>query len=347
MTLKISQMTAADALIGSELLEVSQLSTTVTKTATTISALASDNSYNDSGSGFVAAGFAVNDQIAVTGFTGNVANNIFSAKITAVTAGKITIGGTDGDVIVNDAAGESVTITKWITRRTSAGEIVDLITGGSSGFDANSVDYAPSSPSDWSPDPTTVQEALDALAAASFDGGGPAFGKQAIWIAAGSITPSVTGGCATLATIASAANQPDIQTLDFDTTTQEYAQFSIHMPTSWNEGTVTFKPVWSHAATTTNFGVVFNLQAVAVSNDDPIAVAFGTAQTSSDTGGTTNDIYIGPESSAITVSGTPAAGDMVFFRLSRVTGDGGDTMAIDARLHGITLYITTDSAVDS
>lgn len=172
-------------------------------------------------------------------------------------------------------------------------------------------------------------------------------GKQAIYVGAGSISPSVTGGCAALAKIASAANQPDIVTLDFDATTQEYAQFSVVMPKKWNEGTVTFAPHWSHDATTTNFGVVWDLQAVAVSNDDAIAVAFGTAQTSADTGGTTNDFYTGPESSAITVSGTPAAEDCVFFRLSRVTGNGSDTMAIDARLHGITLYITTDAETDA
>lgn len=185
-----------------------------------------------------------------------------------------------------------------------------------------------------------------------FDDDGPTLaggtaGKHAIYIAAGSITPSAAGGCAVLATIASAANQPDIQTIDFDATAQEYAQFGIVMPKSWNEGTVTFKPHWSHAATTTNFGVVWSLQAVAVSDDDAIAAAFGTEQTSTDTGGTTNDLYAGPESSAITVAGTPAAEDMVFFRVSRVTGDGGDTMAIDARLHGITLYITTDADTDA
>lgn len=179
------------------------------------------------------------------------------------------------------------------------------------------------------------------------DLGGSTQGRHAVYVPAGGMSPSVTGGCAALATIASAANQPDIQTLDFDATTQEYAQFSFRMPKSWNEGTVTFVPVWSHAATTTNFGVVWDLQAVGVSDDDPIAVAFGTAQTSTDTGGTTNDIYIGPESSAITVAGMPAAEDMVFFRLSRVTGSGSDTMAIDARLHGITVYITTDADTDA
>jgi hypothetical protein len=188
---------------------------------------------------------------------------------------------------------------------------------------------------------------VTARSAANFRSDIGVVGKQAIYIAAGSITPSVTGGCAALATVATSANHPDLQTLDFDTTTQEYAQFSVVMPSSWDEGTVTFKAHWSHAATTVNFGVVWNLQALAISDDDAIDAAFGTAQQVADTGGTTSDLYTSAESSAITVAGSPAAGDVVFFRISRVTGDASDTMAIDARLHGITLFITTDACVDA
>lgn len=124
MTKKISQLSAAASIVGTELVEVSKLSTTVTKTAATISALASDNSFNDSGSGFLSAGFAPGDQVKVSGFTGNVANNIFSARVTAVVAGKLTVGGTDGDVIVDDAAGETVTITKWESKRALASDLV-------------------------------------------------------------------------------------------------------------------------------------------------------------------------------------------------------------------------------
>lgn len=178
-------------------------------------------------------------------------------------------------------------------------------------------------------------------------GGGTTQGKHAIYIAAGSMRESVAGGCAPLSAIASAANQPDIVTLNFDATTQEFAQFSLVMPKKWNEGTVTFVPHWSHAATTVNFGVVWGLQGVAVSNDDAIAVAFGTEQTSTDTGGTTNDLYSGPESAAITIAGTPAAEDMVFFRVNRNPAAGSDTMAVDARLHGITLFITTNADTDA
>lgn len=181
---------------------------------------------------------------------------------------------------------------------------------------------------------------------AATSGGDSSVGRHMVPIMAGSMGPSSSGGCAALATTVSAANQPDIVTLNFDASTQEYAQFALAMPESWDEGTITFQPIWSHASTTTNFGVVWDLQAVAVSNDDAIAAAFGTAQTSTDTGGTTNDLYVGPESAAITVAGTPAAGDTVLFRLSRVTGNGSDTMAVDARLHGIRLYLNTAAATD-
>ncbi|MFC1777241.1 hypothetical protein ACFL3I_07860, partial [Pseudomonadota bacterium] len=78
--------------------------------ASTISAQASDNSYSDSANGFLTAGFAYGDRISVTGLTG--ANNIVGAVVTAIEAGKLTIGGVEGDVIVDEAAGASVTITR-------------------------------------------------------------------------------------------------------------------------------------------------------------------------------------------------------------------------------------------
>jgi hypothetical protein len=130
---RISDLPAASSLVGDELVEISQVSTTIRRSATTISAQASDNSYNDSGAGFVSAGFTVGDRVRVTGFTGNLANNILAGRITALTSTKMTIGGTDGDVIVDDAAGETVTIEKWTTRRALLSEIG--IGAGSSSYD--------------------------------------------------------------------------------------------------------------------------------------------------------------------------------------------------------------------
>lgn len=98
-----------------------------TITATDISALASDNSFNDASGGFVTAGFQVDDVVTVTGFTGDVANNIVGGVVTALTASKMTIGGTDGNVIVNDDAGESVTIAatgRFLRRGFAAGNTI-------------------------------------------------------------------------------------------------------------------------------------------------------------------------------------------------------------------------------
>lgn len=170
-------------------------------------------------------------------------------------------------------------------------------------------------------------------------------GKQTIWVPAGAMVPRTTNGAAS-GTAEMTTNKNMVATLDFDASTQEFAQFDIRMPKSWNESTVTFIPVWSHAATTTNFGVVWGLDAVAISDNETLDVAFGTAQTSTDTGGTTNQAYQGPESSAITISGSPAVGDLVQFRIHRNPSDGSDTMAIDARLHGIVLLYTIDALKD-
>lgn len=310
MTSKISQLTAAGTLTGAELIEVSQPSTTVTLTASTISALASDNSINDSAAGFVTAGFAMGDQVRIQGFTGNVVNNLFSARITALTAGKMTFGGTDGDVIVDDAAGESVTVTKWVSRRATATEVAALGGGGGGG-------------------------------------GGSTQGRHAVHVTAGAMVPSLSGGCASLNRTSTSGNQPDIVSLDFDPVVTESAQFALVMPRKWNEGTVTFRAHWSHSIATTNFGVAWLLQAVAIGDDDPIAATYGTAQRVTDTGGTTNDFYTTAESAVITIAGTPQPEDCVFFRIYRDPSDVADTLAIDARLLGITLYITTNADTDA
>ena len=65
--------------------------------ATTIGATASDSSFNDSNSGFIAAGFAVGDIIVVSGFTETDMNGRF--KIVTLAAGKITVTAPNGDAI--------------------------------------------------------------------------------------------------------------------------------------------------------------------------------------------------------------------------------------------------------
>ena len=171
-------------------------------------------------------------------------------------------------------------------------------------------------------------------------------GQQTIWVPAGAMTSRTTNGAAT-GSVETTTNKVMLKTLDFDTTTQEFAQFAIQMPKGWNESTLVCQFVWSHPSTTTNFGVVWAIEAVAFANDDAADTAFGTAVQVADTGGTTNDIYITDETSAVTVAGSPGAEEWVVFQVKRVPADGSDTLAVDARLHGVKIHYTTDSLTDS
>lgn len=171
-------------------------------------------------------------------------------------------------------------------------------------------------------------------------------GAHTIYIPAGAMLPSTSAGCAELAIVEISAGQPDVATLDFDASTEEYAQFSVAMPKSWDLGTLTVEFLWSHASTDTNFDVTWGAQAVAISNDDALGASYGTAQTVSDTGGTANDLYVSAATGAITAGGTPAAGDVLFFRVYRDADDSGDNLAVDARLHGVRILYTTDAETD-
>ena len=171
-------------------------------------------------------------------------------------------------------------------------------------------------------------------------------GKETIWVPAVAMYPSTTGGAPDPETIqiTADANRPVLKAIAFDKDSDEYAQFSVAFPKSWNEGTVTFQAFYT--ANTTNTGSVkFMLKGISVSSEDAISQDFGTAQGSA-TGfsGTAYDLEVTAESSAITIAGSPAAGDQVFFAIFRDVS--GDTLTADALLTGIKIHYTTDAAND-
>ena len=182
------------------------------------------------------------------------------------------------------------------------------------------------------------------------DGGGTVAavkiaGKETIWVPAVAMYPATSNGCGALAQTELTAQRPEVKALPFDASSDEYAQFAVAFPKSWNEGTVTFQSYWS--CTGTNTGTVqFAVQGVAVSSDDTLDVAMGTAVTNTAlaASGTANDLMVNAESGAITIGGSPAAGDECFFNIYRDVS--GDTQTADARLLGVKLYFTTDAAND-
>lgn len=159
--------------------------------------------------------------------------------------------------------------------------------------------------------------------------------KREIFISAYEMWPSTTAGSSAITKTEYTTNDQDLQSLDFDQTTQEHAQFTIIMPDDWNAGTITYKAWWTAAAGTAAQTVEWNLQARAYANDDAIDGAWGTAIEVSDALIATADIHVTSESAALTIANTPLAGELVQFRVFR---DIADTLAADAKLLGIKLY---------
>ena len=170
-------------------------------------------------------------------------------------------------------------------------------------------------------------------------------GKETMWVPSSAMYGATTNP-ADAQQVETTATRPDMKVLDFDKDTDEFAQFSVAMPKSWNEGTLTYQVYWTPGSTNTG-NCVFGLQAVACADNDTIDVAYGTAVEVTDAGiGTVEDQQISSESGAVTVAGSPAAGELTYFQLFRNANDGSDTFTADARVLGVKIFFTTDAAND-
>ena len=169
-------------------------------------------------------------------------------------------------------------------------------------------------------------------------------GKETIWVPASAMYPNTTNGCADLEQV-ELSNGPEIKTLDFDKDSDEFAQFAVAFPKSWNESTVTFQAYFT--ADSTNTGTVsWALNGVSCADNDTINVAFGTAvaPTAKAHSGTANDLDVTAESGAVTIAGSPSTDEEVFFQIQRDVSE--DSLTADAKLLGIKLFFTTDAAND-
>lgn len=161
-----------------------------------------------------------------------------------------------------------------------------------------------------------------------------------LFLSAAGMWPSVTAGCAPQALVESATNKQAMYLLDFDAATDEFAQGVVAMPSDWDGGTVTATFYWLANSTSTN-SVVWGCQGRSYGDAETIDDTWGTAQTATDANGATaNQLRKSAATAAITLAGTPAAGELVAFRVYRDADNGSDNLAVDARLIGVMIGYT-------
>ena len=158
-----------------------------------------------------------------------------------------------------------------------------------------------------------------------------------LFLTAAGMVPATTNGPAQNKNVA-ATNLQNFYTLDFDTTTQEICHALVAMPSDWDGGTVTAVFYWTATGTSTN-NVQWEIAARSYGDSETIDQAFGTPQVISDAHvATALQVQLSGATPAMTLGGSPAAGELAMFRIRRDVAN--DNLAVDAMLLGVMINYT-------
>jgi len=287
------------------------------------------------------------NELALLTATSSAVNEFTIAN--AATGNDPTLSATGGDTNIDIAikpkgSGETVFGSGAGNATLTTSGAHDLILDTNSGTNSGTITITDAANGDITIAPNGTGQAK-AVDAADATGAIKIAGKETIWIPAVAMYPNTTSGCAALAQV-ELSNGPEIKVLDFDKDSDEFAQFAVAFPKSWNAGTVTFQAFFT--ATSTDTGTTaWGLSGVALADNGDLNTAFGTqvVATAKAHSGTSNDLDVAAESGAVTIAGSPAADEYVFFQLSRDVS--ADDLNADARLLGIKLFFTTSAANDA
>ena len=169
-------------------------------------------------------------------------------------------------------------------------------------------------------------------------------GKHSIWVPSSAMTPLTTNGCSLLTQVEMTAGRPELQVLDFAAAAEDFCQFTVAFPKSWNEGTVTFQPFWTVTGTNTGTAV-WELTGIgandnyAINSGYPAVAATGAKAHS----GASNDLNVSPESGALTIT-NPTVDSVTFFRLNLKVAASSQTGVV--RLIGLKMFYDINAGND-
>jgi hypothetical protein len=137
-------------------------------------------------------------------------------------------------------------------------------------------------------------------------------------------------------------NKNNLVLMDFPGADGSLAEVDIAfpMPSDYGGGTVTAKFYWTANSTSTN-AVVWQIRARCVADDESLDGAYGTTQTVTDANkSSAYDLNISDATPALTIAGTPAAGELVQWNIYRYADAAADTLAVTARLIAVAITYT-------
>jgi hypothetical protein len=150
----------------------------------------------------------------------------------------------------------------------------------------------------------------------------------------------VTAGPPAFAAVDMVSNGNLYNFLDFADGSFLAADIVFPMPADYNGGTITAQFYWTANSTSGN-SVLWGIYGVSIADNEALDVAFGTPQTVLDANKTTAyKLNISDATPAVTIAGSPVAGELVCWRIVRSGADPGDTLAATARLLAVVINYT-------
>lgn len=166
-------------------------------------------------------------------------------------------------------------------------------------------------------------------------------GRQELTIEAPYLAPTVSSGCTSVTTYQTTTTFVNYDIIGLSSSTTQYFTFNGSLPSSWDGSTVTYQVVWiSTAGGAVNSSTTFCLQGLSLADSELVDQAYGTAVCVSDTFQSTGSFHLTPMSAALTIGGTPAAGDSILWRGYRNVDAADDHMAQPAGIARIRLFYT-------
>jgi hypothetical protein len=162
---------------------------------------------------------------------------------------------------------------------------------------------------------------------------------RTITIEAGAMRPSVTNGATISTNMSGGTDYITDDVYEFDDTTLQSVEWKMQMPQEWALGDLRWE-AWGYSTNTIGTNI-YGLKAKSVAaNEDPSA-SWGSEAQHSAAGGaisTTAGRPFNTPTTAMTVGGTPAIGELVYFKLSRKPADVSDNLVGKSKLAKVVLH---------
>lgn len=149
--------------------------------------------------------------------------------------------------------------------------------------------------------------------------------------------PATSSPCSLPTKVELPSNQGNFIFMDFDSTSDEIAQWTLFMPRNFDGGALKAKFLWTANSTSTN-SVAWNIQGSATQDGSSLDIAWSTVKTVVDANkSTAYKLNISDFTPEFSLGGTPGGGCLTQIRVYRSPGHASDTLAVDARLIAVTL----------